>query len=152
LLNNGDPSLTKRILVVDDEPTIRELVADALREAGYRIDTAGNGAQALQTMQSRVPHAIVLDLMMPQLDASGFVELARLNPRFASIPILVVTAAYGAHDAAAQIGASACLTKPFELDALVNAISDLIGDALSDAREGPSTSKTSFQPSSLAQA
>jgi DNA-binding response OmpR family regulator len=58
----------KRVLVVDDEPTIRELVADALREFGYQIETAANGAEALEVMQRWLPDAIVLDLMMPRLN------------------------------------------------------------------------------------
>jgi CheY-like chemotaxis protein len=124
--------LTIRILVVDDEPTIRELVADALREAGYQIDLAANGAEALQLMQGHAPHAIVLDLMMPLLDGSGFVELKRLNPRFAGIPVLMVTAAYGAFDAAERLGADACLTKPFELEALVSAVDRLVGNGHHD--------------------
>jgi DNA-binding response OmpR family regulator len=145
--------LTKRILVVDDEPTIRELVADALREAGYHIDTAANGADALQLMLRHAPHAIVLDLMMPTLDGNGFVELKRLNPRFATIPILMVTAAYGAYDAAERLGASACLTKPFELDELVGAIDRLVGG---DARPGraatPAAPNGSLERPTLAEA
>src|SRR5712692_924911 len=93
----------KRILVVDDEPTIRELIADVLREWGYHVETAANGIEALQLMRHQVPHAIVLDLMMPQLDASGFVEMKRLNPRFDSIPVLLVTAAFGADEAAQRL-------------------------------------------------
>ncbi len=95
----------KRILVVDDEPMIRELVADALREFGYHVETAANGAEALEVMRQAVPHAIVLDLMMPRLDGSGFVELLRLNPTIAAVPVLLVTAAYGAQETAERIGA-----------------------------------------------
>src|SRR5579859_6587682 len=115
----------KRILVVDDEPTIRELIADFLRETGYQVDTAANGAEALQHMYQHVPHAIVLDLMMPRLDASGFVELKRLNPRFAEVPVVLMTAAFGAHDTAQRLGTHACLTKPFELDELAEMIGRL---------------------------
>ena len=119
----------KQILVVDDEPTLRELVAEALREAGYHVDTAANGVEALQLMHGRPsPQAIVLDLMMPRLDGSGFVELMRLNPRLASVPIVLVTAAYGAAQAAVRIGARACITKPFELDDLVDAVASVIGE------------------------
>jgi CheY-like chemotaxis protein len=120
--------VTKRILVVDDEPTIRELTAEALRESGYRVDAAVNGADALRIMQERVPHAIVLDLMMPQLDAQGFVELMRLNPRFASIPVLVMTATYAAYEAADRLGARACLAKPFALEELIALVGQLVGD------------------------
>jgi CheY-like chemotaxis protein len=126
-LNQGDPGVIKRILIVDDEPMIRELVADVVREAGYRVDAAGNGAEALQVMRRHVPHAIVLDLMMPILDATGFIELKQLDQRFAAIPILVVTAAYGAHEIAKRLGAQACLTKPFEVDELVEQIDALVG-------------------------
>jgi two-component system, OmpR family, response regulator len=142
--------LTKRILVVDDEPTIRDLVSDALREAGYQVDAAANGAEALRIMRRRVPHAIVLDLMMPRLDATGFVEMQRLNPRLAGIPILVVTAAYGAHEAAERLGADACLTKPFELDDLVNAIDRLVGNARPEHTPEASTPKAGLQPSTVA--
>jgi two-component system, chemotaxis family, chemotaxis protein CheY len=120
----------KRVLVVDDEPTIRELVAEALREAGYWVDTAAHGAEALQLMHAGPPpHAIVLDLMMPRLDGTGFVELMRLNPRLACVPVVLVTAAYGAPMAAERIGARACITKPFELDHLVEAVDTIIGDS-----------------------
>ena len=90
----GELQTLKRILVIDDEPTICELVADTLRDSGYIADTAPNGADALERMRRHVPQAIVLDLMMPRLNASGFVERMRLNPRFAAIPILIVTASY----------------------------------------------------------
>ncbi len=118
----------KLVLVVDDEPTIRELIAEVLAEWGYRVETAANGAEALQRMSRHLPHAIVLDLMMPQLDATGFVQLKRLNPRFDSIPILLVTAAFGAVEAAQQLGAQACLTKPFELDDLMAVVDRLVGE------------------------
>jgi CheY-like chemotaxis protein len=114
------------LLVVDDEPTIRELIADVLRESGYQVQTAANGAQALQVMRREPPHAIVLDLMMPQIDGNAFVDLKGLNPRFEPIPILLVTATFGAQEAAQRLGARACLTKPFELDDLVNAVDELV--------------------------
>jgi CheY-like chemotaxis protein len=118
----------KRILVIDDEPTICELLADTLRDSGYIADTAPNGAAALERMERHVPQAIVLDLMMPRLNASGFVERMRLNPRFAAIPILIVTASYGAHEAAERLGAHACLTKPFELDELVDVVRQMLNE------------------------
>jgi CheY-like chemotaxis protein len=116
-----------RVLVVDDESTIRELLAEALGEAGFDVETASNGVQALKVMQHWIPEVIVLDLMMPRLDGSGFTELMRLNPRYARVPILLLTAAYGAEQAAVQMGARAWLTKPFELDHLVHEVAALAG-------------------------
>jgi CheY-like chemotaxis protein len=128
----------KRVLVIDDEPAICELVADTLRDAGYTVDTAPNGVDALERMQLHVPQAIVLDLMMPRLNASGFVERMRLIPRFSAIPILIVTASYAAHQAAERLGARACLTKPFELDELVGQIGRLLDDKPQRAAAHPS--------------
>lgn len=118
-----------RVLVIEDEPTIRNLVADALREADFETQMAANGLEALKLMQEWVPAVVVLDLMMPRLDGTGFTELMRLNPRYASVRILLVTAAYGAEQAAEQIGAQAHLSKPFELDHLVAMVGQLAGEA-----------------------
>lgn len=133
----GELQTLTRILVVDDEPTICELVADTLRESGYTVDTAPNGADALERMQRHVPQAIVLDLMMPRLNASGFVERLRLSPRFAAIPILIVTASYAAHEAAERLGAQACLTKPFELDELVDQVGRMLDEPPPRAATSP---------------
>jgi DNA-binding response OmpR family regulator len=118
-----------RVLVVDDEPTIRELIAEALRESGYEVDTAAHGAEALDLMHRNPPDAIVLDLMMPRLDGHGFVQLMRLNPRFASVPIVLVTATYGAAKVAESIGVRACVTKPFELDELVAVVHGILSES-----------------------
>jgi CheY-like chemotaxis protein len=134
-----------RVLVVDDEPTIRELVAEALRDAGYRVETAANGAEALDVMRSAPPpRAIVLDLMMPRLDGTSFVELMRLNPRLSSVPIVLVTAAYGGAKAAERIGARAYITKPFELDDLVDAVSRIIGEPYSAPADAERCLETQF--------
>lgn len=125
-----EPLLTKRVLVVDDERTIRDLLAEALLEAGFEVEVASNGVDALTLMQRWVPDAIVLDLMMPRLDGTGFTELMRLNPRLAGVPVLLVTAAYGAEQAAEQVGARAWLAKPFELDHLVAEVTQLVGGSV----------------------
>ncbi|HEY1295925.1 MAG TPA: response regulator [Chloroflexota bacterium] len=116
-----------RVLVVDDEPLIRELVADALREVGFEIQSAANGVEAFELLRGWLPHVIVLDLMMPQLDGIGFCKRLRLTPPFARIPVLVVTAAYAPHETVERMGASAILTKPFELDHLVEMVGQLAG-------------------------
>ncbi|HEV7663698.1 MAG TPA: response regulator, partial [Chloroflexota bacterium] len=121
--------MTTRILVIDDEATIRELVAEALREADYDVATAANGAVAWQLLGSWVPDVIVLDLMMPQLGGHGLVELLRGDARLARIPVLVVTATYGAMDEARLLEAQACLTKPFALEDLLAQVAALAGEA-----------------------
>jgi DNA-binding response OmpR family regulator len=121
--------LVKHILVVDDEPTIRNLVADALRDAGYDVDVAANGAEALRHMRRQRPDAIVLDLMMPHLDGSAFSQLMRLDPHHANVPILVLSAAYDVATEAARLGAQAVLTKPFSLEDLAAIVTRLAGPA-----------------------
>jgi CheY-like chemotaxis protein len=118
---------TVRVLVVDDEATIRDLIADALREADYEVQTAANGVEALTLMHRWLPDVVVLDLMMPRLDGTGFTELLRVNPDFADLPVLLVTAAYGAEAAANHAGVRAWLSKPFELDHLVQMVEQLAG-------------------------
>jgi two-component system, OmpR family, response regulator len=135
----------KRVLVVDDEPMIRQLVSDFLAEAGYVITSAANGSEALRCMNQHKPDAVVLDLMMPTLDATGFVELMRLNPGYARIPIVVMTAAYNALEHAARLGAQACVTKPFELEELANTVARLIGRP--DRAPMPTTSRVSMRDS-----
>jgi len=106
---------------------IRQLVADCLLEAGFQAETAANGSDALREMQRTKPDLIVLDLMMPVLNATGFMELVRLTPRYARVPVVVMTATYDAFEEAARLGAQACLSKPFELDDLVGEVARLIG-------------------------
>jgi CheY-like chemotaxis protein len=118
---------TNSVLVVDDEPMIRQLVADCLIEAGYQAHTATNGSDALRVMQQRTPDLIVLDLMMPVLDATGFLKQVRRTPRYARVPVVVMTATYGAYEQAARLGVQACLTKPFEFDDLLAEVDRLIG-------------------------
>jgi CheY-like chemotaxis protein len=117
-----------RILVVDDEPLIRELVADALSETGFDVHSAASGLQALDLLRRWLPHAIVLDLMMPQMDGLGFSEALGREPRLASIPVLLVTAGHAPHDAAHRTHARAVLSKPFEIDDLLDLVIELAGE------------------------
>jgi CheY-like chemotaxis protein len=111
-----------RVLVVDDERPIRDVVAEALGESGYEVETAPNGAEALQQIARWRPDVVVLDLMMPVLDAAGFIHLLRLNPSSADLPIIILTAAYEPYEAARRLGATACVTKPFKLEELLTAV------------------------------
>jgi CheY-like chemotaxis protein len=115
------------VLVVDDEPLLRELVADALRDAGFAVRSAANGLEAFELLRTWVPETIVLDLMMPRLDGFGFSERLRMHPRLASIPVLLLTAAYAPHAAAQRMGAQAVLAKPFEVDDLIDMVTRLAG-------------------------
>jgi CheY-like chemotaxis protein len=118
----GPLGTRSRVLVVDDERPIRDVVAEALGESGYEVQTAPNGAEALQRIARWRPDVVVLDLMMPVLDAAGFIHLLRLNPSSANLPVIILTAAYEPYEAARGLGATACLTKPFTLEELLTAV------------------------------
>lgn len=112
------------VLVVDDDPVILSLVADTLAEEGYATATASHGAAALELLAVRrqtaapAPDLILLDMRMPVMDGWAFAEAYRQIPT-RHAPIVVITAAHDAADRAAQIGAHAVLSKPFDLDELV---------------------------------
>ncbi|MBU4215242.1 MAG: response regulator, partial [Actinobacteria bacterium] len=79
-----------RLLVVDDEPNIRELLATSLRFAGFEVHTAADGNQALRVAKEVDPDLVVLDVMMPDMD--GFTVTRRLRERGQHVPVLFLTA------------------------------------------------------------
>lgn len=108
------------ILVVDDDPAILSTVADILEFEGYFVQTATNGAEALDRIEQVSPSLILLDMRMPVLDGWEFVR--RLHERGLRFPIVVMTAAQDSHRWAQEIGANFCLPKPFNLVDLLNAV------------------------------
>ena len=111
-----------RVLVVDDEPDIRATVSAMLEIEGYAVAEAVNGAEALAAVEADPPDVILLDMRMPVLDGWGFAsEMRRRGHR---IPILVMTAARDAARWAADIAATAFVSKPFGYDDLIRAVEE----------------------------
>jgi DNA-binding response OmpR family regulator len=113
-----------RILVVDDEPKIVQLVRDYLERAGFAVSTARDGAEALMRAHSERPDLIVLDLGLPQLDG---LEVTRRLRRDSGVPIIMLTARHEETDKVVglELGADDYVTKPFsprELEARVRAV------------------------------
>jgi two-component system OmpR family response regulator len=108
-----------RVLVVDDEANITDLVATALRYEGFEVSTAGDGGSALALAESFRPHVIVLDVMLPDLD--GFAVQRRLTERGQRAPVLFLTARDATEDKVhgLTIGGDDYVTKPFSLEELV---------------------------------
>jgi phosphate regulon transcriptional regulator PhoB len=116
-----------KILVVDDEPEAVELVEFNLKQAGYDVLTAADGAEALKKAHSALPSLIVLDLMLPEVDGLEVCKMLRRDPATASIPIVMVTAKAAEIDRilGLELGADDYVTKPFsprELGARVKAL------------------------------
>ena len=110
---------THRILVVDDESSISDLISTSLRFVGFDVRTAANGAQALQVAEEFQPHAIVLDVMLPDLD--GFEVCRQLRSEGHTVGVLFLTAKDGMDEkiAGLTIGGDDYMTKPFSLEELV---------------------------------
>ena len=108
-----------RILVVDDEPSITDLVATVLRYEGFQVETAPTGRRALRTVTAFRPHLVVLDVMLPDLD--GFEVQRRLAADGLRTPILFLTARDATEDKVRGLtmGADDYVTKPFSLEELV---------------------------------
>jgi len=108
-----------RVLVVDDEDSITDLVATALRYVGFEVAVASNGRQALERAASFRPELVVLDVMLPDLD--GFEVVRRLRSDGVRVPIVFLTARDATEDKVAglTIGGDDYVTKPFSLEELV---------------------------------
>ncbi len=110
------------VLFVDDEASIRGLVADVLVSAGHAVDVAASGSQALSAMARRRPDVIVLDLMMPGMDGWAFLETLRTQTRWSEVPIIAASALHTPEAVNERLGVRACLHKPFDPASLLEAV------------------------------
>ena len=108
-----------KLLVVEDEPNIRELLSTSLRFAGFEVHTAGDGATALKLAESERPDLLVLDVMLPDMD--GFAVTRRLRDQGRQMPVLFLTARDGTDDKVTglTVGGDDYVTKPFSLEEVV---------------------------------
>ncbi len=122
----AEASSEQRILVVDDEPNIVEVVAMALRFQGFAVEAAGTGREAIAAVSSFKPHLIVLDVMLP--DMEGFDVARRLGAQRANMPIIFLTARDSTEDKVRGLsgGGDDYMTKPFSLEELVARIRTIL--------------------------
>ena len=127
--NNGEA----RLLVVDDEPNIRDLLASSLRFAGFDVITAEDGASAYHQAQEERPDLIVLDVMLPDMD--GFTVTRRLRDAGITIPVLFLTARDDMRDKiqGLTVGGDDYDTKPFGLEEVVALISAILRRTLGES-------------------
>jgi two-component system, OmpR family, response regulator len=126
-----------RVLVVDDEPNITDLVAMALRYEGFDVETAATGRAALTAVEAFRPELLVLDVMLPDLD--GFAVTERLKATRNKVPILFLTARDEVEDKVRglTLGGDDYVTKPFSLEELVARIRALLRRAGRVEESGP---------------
>jgi DNA-binding response OmpR family regulator len=117
-----------QVLVVDDDPGVRQLVAMTLAAEGWVVRTAADGTAALDEAQRREFDAVVLDLQMPVMDGRSFYTALRHLP--SDVPVLLLSA-YGSRRAQRELGANDALDKPFDPMVLVQRLKKLTGAAAS---------------------
>jgi CheY-like chemotaxis protein len=110
------------VLVVDDDPDLREVVGSMLQVSGYEVRCAGNGQEAVEAVAQKMPAVVLLDMLMPVMD--GWQCARELRARYGrSVPIVVVTAAEHARARADQVGdVDGVLSKPFDMDDLLRVV------------------------------
>lgn len=110
------------VLVIEDDPTIRELMEALLLSEGYRVATAAHGAEGLDQIRQEPPHLILLDWLMPVMDGRAFTRAYRESPG-PHAPIIVL-AATDPEGRAAEIGAAGYCPKPFDLGSLIRLLKE----------------------------
>lgn len=119
----------KRILVIDDEDDIREVAQLSLEMVGnWEVLTAGSGREGLAVAAAEVPDAILLDVMMPDLDGPSTFEKLQENPRTRNIPVILLTAKMQAADRRRfeRLGVNGVITKPFDPMTLAEQVAEAL--------------------------
>jgi two-component system phosphate regulon response regulator PhoB len=121
IMKQSNIETTPRVLVVEDEPDIAALIAYQLTREGFRVETIGNGTEALVAIDKEAPDLVVLDRMLPGLSGDEVIQRLRDDPETLSIPVLMLTAKREQEDRieGLELGADDYLTKPFSPRELV---------------------------------
>lgn len=119
-----NPESSKKLLIIENNPLILEGLGTALSEAGYAVELASNGCQALHYLRDQPsPDLILLDMMLPDIDGWRFLQVRRQLPKASDIPVLIVTGLSAASpEWAASLGAAGLVRKPFEFETLVQKV------------------------------
>ena len=117
-----DQATAGTVLIVDDDPAIRELLKDLLGTEGYDVLEASNGVQAIDQVQRHRPTAVLMDLMMPIMSGAEATTRLKSDPATAAIPVLAMSAGRNLTAAGLDIPADDFIPKPFDLTALIDTI------------------------------
>lgn len=119
--------MSKTILIVDDSPSVRQVVEFTLTDAGYNVISADDGATGMEHLNGQKIHLIVSDVNMPIMDGLTFAENVKKNNAYAFTPILMLTTESGSDlkEKGKAIGVKAWLVKPFKPNILLSAVNKL---------------------------
>jgi DNA-binding NarL/FixJ family response regulator len=120
--------MSARILLVDDEPGVRESVQAYLEDSGYAVQVAAGAKDAWEMLQRDPPELVITDVMMPQVDGYQFLQQMRDDPRFVAMPVVFLTARGMKSDRISgyQAGCDAYLPKPFDPEELIAIIKNIL--------------------------
>ncbi|HIK29427.1 MAG: response regulator transcription factor [Oscillatoriaceae bacterium SKW80] len=120
--------MSAHILLVDDEPGLREAVQAYLEDSGFKVDVASNAERGWELVQQKLPDLVISDIMMPQVDGYQFLKRLREDPRFKALPVVFLTARGMTCDRISgyQAGCDAYISKPFDPDELVAIVKNLL--------------------------
>jgi len=110
-----------RILIVDDQRELADMLSNVLTDEGYDVTTCSNGTEAIRCIKEKMPAAMILDIMMPETDGFEVLRQLRSDPVGRRLPVILMSAAWRAHEKQRQIGTTfdvaptVVLPKPFEL-------------------------------------
>lgn len=133
--------MAQQLLLVDDEPGLREAMQAYLEESGFEVNAASNAQKGWELLQSTLPDLVITDIMMPQVDGYQFLKQMREDPRFKTLPVVFLTARGMTSDRILgyQAGCDAYISKPFDPDELVAIVQNLLKRRADQNEEGGDT-------------
>jgi len=116
------------VIVVDDEPSIREICADVLSSEGYQVSTAKNGREAVEMVAHEPVDLVLMDIMMPVMDGLSACKAIKADERSRDVPVVIMSAAHNLRERVAEVQgiAAAVVPKPFDFDQLLETVGRLI--------------------------
>ncbi|MBD1939412.1 response regulator transcription factor [Microcoleus sp. FACHB-68] len=130
--------MSAQLLLVDDEPGLREAVQAYLEDSGFSVNVASNANLGWELVQQKRPDLVITDVMMPQVDGYQFLKQLRDDPRFKALPVVFLTARGMTSDRILgyQAGCDAYISKPFDPDELVAIVENLLERREATAKTG----------------
>ena len=123
----------KRILIVDNEPAMVELLRAVLEEQGYEVHEAADGKAALEKIETALPHLIISDVMMPGMDGFSFLKELKRSKLTSHIPVIIVTARGKMEDSFSAFGTEEFITKPYFSQDVIDKVAWLLAKPVAQA-------------------
>ena len=120
--------MTRKILIVDDEPNIVMTLEYAFKKKGYEVFIARDGSEAMEILKHNVPDMVLLDIMMPQVDGYQTLEWIRENEELKNVKVIFLTAKNKSTDIekGMNLGVNKYMTKPFSVKKIVNEVTEML--------------------------